>query len=401
MSLHLLRVSWRILVLLPAFGVTIALIGTLMMSSYGFPPLFFITSMLSRIDNLEAAWNTLTEFDDDEVNFSTKSRLARGENGFTELVGVLDEHSKAVQSLEIVEISVYPRMYHGTNDEGIFIGFYMVEATTLQREEPIPIAELENVETWIRAERLDWSLVYGLPVLCLGLLVSLLAHFIPKKEPMPDKLHLYGQREYLIHRGHLLGVILALSIVLLTIWAVNAKAPGTVTQVAVILTLLVLMRYAYDTYRVARWTTMPSASFVLVQGDRKRDPFILTSLPRNYSRIPLVCWCNLHAQLCGKHIDYGGFYSGEKPWYLQPMQQPQGVVDLRRILTIPGYTEEQACTTWEDLPSESRSSVLRLDVEFWYTTLDGRFKSPHFREGYYFDFGKKSLVLDPHLAPTD
>lgn len=217
MSLYLLKVSRHIPALLPAFGVTIALIGTLMMSSYGFPPLFFITSMLSRIDNLEAAWNTLTEFDDEEVDFSTKSRLARGENGFTELVDVLDEHSKAVQALDIVEISVYPRMYHSASNEGIPIGFYMVEATALQWEEPIPIGQLENVETWIRAERLDWSLVCGLPVLCLGLLVSLLAHFIPKKEPMPDKLHLYGQRECPIHRRHLLGVILAVSFVLLTI----------------------------------------------------------------------------------------------------------------------------------------------------------------------------------------
>lgn len=182
MSLHLLRVSRHILTLLPAFGVMIALIGTLMMSSYGFPPLFFITSMFSRIDNLEAAWNTLTEFDDEEVDFSTKSRLACGENGFTELVGVLGKHSKAVQALDIVEIRVYPRMYHSASNDSIPIGFYVIEATTLQREEPIAIAELEMVETWIRAERLDWSLVYGLPTLCLGLLVSFFAHFIPKKE---------------------------------------------------------------------------------------------------------------------------------------------------------------------------------------------------------------------------
>lgn len=236
-------------------------------------------------------------------------------------------------------------------------------------------------------------------MLCFGLLVSLISLLLPKHDVKGSE-HISEVSQRITSQTRILAVPLLVLLAFLMTWAVSNNALDAVSQIAVVLTLVALIAYAYDTHRIAKWTTTPSASFFLTQADQQRNPLILTSLPRNYSKVPLVCHCNLHAKLCGESVEYGGFYSGKKPWYLQPLQRPQGIVDLRRIFEAGGYIEAQIRERWEQALSETQSSVLRLDVEFWYSTLDGRFNSPHFREGYYFNFSKNALVLDPHIGPA-
>lgn len=175
---------------------------------------------------------------------------------------------------------------------------------------------------------------------------------------------------------------------------------GGFANLAFVLTLAVVLIYAYDTHRIADWTCAPSASFTLGQPDPKNAPLIVTSFPSNFSKIPLQCWCNLHISVCHNNISYGGFYSAEKPWYLQPLQRPHGVVRIDKILDKAGVSLDQMQKKWQQTLPEDRPSLLQLDAEFWYKTLDSRFESPRFHEGYYFDFEKLTLVLFPHLEQS-
>ena len=193
-----------------------------------------------------------------------------------------------------------------------------------------------------------------------------------------------------------LAVLAIVAVALFIVSAERASLLGDVANLALVLTFLALVRYAYDPYRMAELSAVPSASFGFIRADRSNRPLLLNSLPRNHSRVPIRCWCNVHAKVLDTEIDVEGFYGGKAHWNLQPFQEPRGVLDLERLLDSVPRSVDDLSQAWSSAENaDDKHNVLRLDVEFWYQTLDGRFHSPRFWEGYYFDFDKNALALHP------
>jgi len=177
---------------IPLIGTLIALIGTVFMTSVSFPPLYCIPKLLSRIDNREAAWATLTSFDDlaDVDDFENmwvaKNEIAEGETGFTELLCMLVSRNKMVVSSKVTEIQISPIGYRGTGES--LIGTYDVELRYRGQSESFIVAEMSDVDGWIRDERLKWGIEFGFPILMFGLLISLVAQFIALRTKDDDPL---------------------------------------------------------------------------------------------------------------------------------------------------------------------------------------------------------------------
>jgi hypothetical protein len=147
------------------------------MTSVNFRPLYFVPAMFSRIDNREAAWKTLSDFsdpfDDPETRWEPKSRISATTPGFRELLRLIVTRNKMISTLGTTEIQISPEAYTGNGESSI--GTYLVELVTEAQPEPIIVAEMGDVDGWIRDERLTWGLSVGFPVLFFGFLVSLIA----------------------------------------------------------------------------------------------------------------------------------------------------------------------------------------------------------------------------------
>lgn len=165
-------------------GTLIALIGTVFMTSVSFRPLYFIPEMLSRIDKREAAWATLTDFDDPGIIFEVKNQITKDERGFTELLRMIVARNKMVLPPEVTGIQISPNHYSSNGES--WIGTYHVELQFRSQSEPVIVAEMSDVDGWIRDERLDWGIVFGFPVLMWGFVISLIAQFITLRTKSKD-----------------------------------------------------------------------------------------------------------------------------------------------------------------------------------------------------------------------
>jgi len=157
-------------------GTLIAFIGTVFMTSVSFRPLYFIPEMLSRIDKREAAWATLTDFDDPGIIFEVKNQIPKDERGFTELLRMIIARNKMVLPHEVTGMQISPNSYYSNGES--WTGTYDVELQFRGQSEPFIVAEMSDVDGWIRDERLNWGIVFGFPVLMWGFVISLIAQFI-------------------------------------------------------------------------------------------------------------------------------------------------------------------------------------------------------------------------------
>lgn len=165
-------------------GTLIALIGTVFMTSVSFRPLYVIPEMLSRIDEREAAWATLTDFDDPGIIFEVKNQITKDERGFTELLRMIVARKKMVLPHDLTGIQISPNHYSSSGKS--WIGTYDVELQFQSQFKPFIVAEMSDVDGWIRDERLDWGMVFGFPVLMWGFVISLIAEFITLRTKSKD-----------------------------------------------------------------------------------------------------------------------------------------------------------------------------------------------------------------------
>jgi hypothetical protein len=154
-------------------------VGTLIVTSCEFEPLYFIPSALSRIDDLDYAWSQLRVVGDEGHSFDVKASIGPDVRGFSELASMLLERQHFKPSGMITAIEVAPHMYYG--DEPYLIATYVVLIAQDTQPSEVTIAWVEDVQQWVSDERLRWSLACGFPVLCGGLIVSLFAMLVPTK----------------------------------------------------------------------------------------------------------------------------------------------------------------------------------------------------------------------------
>jgi hypothetical protein len=142
----------------------------------------------------------------------------------------------------------------------------------------------------------------------------------------------------------------------------NNKSILTITyEYAVILTLVVLIFYVYYTFLLAKYQIVPSASFELVQA--QDDPYHFGFKMVNYGKYPVECWCDLNATTSGVPLKYKGFYSGNEPRLLKPMDGRMGHF---RITDLLMNTKYKISSLESDANSENFKQLLHLNIKFWY-----------------------------------
>lgn len=378
-------------------GLVLALVGTILVNSSSYQLLRFIPALLSRIDDRDAAWEELISFNVYEGSLGENTSVESGARGFSPLLGLLERHARLAPDIDATRITIDGQMLYG--DDSQTIGRYVVTIQYQGEDDTRVVAWVDEVSGWIDEERFRWALTVGMPVLSLGLLLSLLGGIAIWGAPRKSRLESRRKARALTP---ILLVVGAAVIAVFCMTVRSAALLSSIANLALVLTLLVLIRYAYDTYRIAEMTSIPSASLEFTQVNREQHPFLLASFPKNHARVPLECWCNVHPTVMGQSVRLSGFYGGRQAWYLQPYQQPHGVLDLTSAVSAAGRPVSELQEAWTTASEEGGTGrdILRLDVEFWYKTMDGRFESPHFWEGYYLDFDKRALVLHPHLGPV-
>jgi len=160
-------------------------------------------------------------------------------------------------------------------------------------------------------------------------------------------------------------------------------------NLAVVLTLAVLLVYAYHTYLIAKEGWTPSAAFVLKP--YPSDPYHFAFLLQNHSKVSLQCWCNLNATVYGQPVALDGFYGGKSSFDLQPFGASMGHFDLHDILTKANRSVEEMK---QKAVTEDTRSQLRLEVEFWYNSLGSTSAVRNVKQPHYFDFTHELLVAD-------
>lgn len=160
-------------------------------------------------------------------------------------------------------------------------------------------------------------------------------------------------------------------------------------DLALILTLVVIILYVYYTYLIAKLTWFPSAALSLNQSEN--DPYLIIPFLYNYSKLSLKCKCNLNASVCGQPVSLEGFYSGESSFDLQPLFRGRGNFDIKELVAKAGLTVERLEKKAND---KNFKQQLYLNVDFWYGPVGSEVIIQNVKQPYYFDFRTKKLVLD-------
>lgn len=191
----------------------------------------------------------------------------------------------------------------------------------------------------------------------------------------------------------LLGILVFLAFVMLIVPFLPPSyyaAKDALTGFAAMLTLAALLAYVYFTFVLAQTATLPSASIVLQQA--KDNPYRINATLVHTSKLSLECWCNVNATVNGQSVKVSGFYGGQTPWPIAPLQQGNGYLMITDgILSKIGLTPEQMKKNRTDA---NYNNQLRLNVEFWYFVTGSRSQFHNSPSQFYFDFGTDSFVLD-------
>jgi len=339
-------------------GLALAIAGTVLMNSVSCTLLRSIPAVLSRMDERDAAWAELTDGAEFPERLGLANTRSPDSEGFGSLLELLRRRNRIDSELAAVSIGIENHMLYG--DESQKIGQLAVLVHYEGEEEPRVVAWAEDVSRWIDDERMTWAVTFGFPPLSVGLLLSLVAGFASGRAGHPKR---YSGKRLRLSSALVVAAIFAVSAFA---WRVRVSSlMADLASLSLILTLLVLIRYAYDTFRMAEVTSTPSASLGFINDPKAANPLLLRSLPRNYSRVPLELWCEVRITLLGHSVVLERFYGGKTPWYLQPYQKPVGVLDLSRIIEEAGKREEDLREGWESAADpDEKHRILRLDVKF-------------------------------------
>jgi len=184
----------------------------------------------------------------------------------------------------------------------------------------------------------------------------------------------------LVHLGGLLAVVYG--VVTLLGWGSLAEGESSVLLV----TLGVLVFYAYYTYRLARAPYDPVASFSLRPRVRDgRVSFIL----RSHCKRAMHCWCEVEIYCNGLVVSPPRFYSQDVPWYLPPHHREQGGFHLVRTLQDNGIEYGQ----YADRERETGKPQVHMKVRFGYGLPYGKvtWMEPIY---YYYRTSDDRVILD-------
>ena len=160
-------------------------------------------------------------------------------------------------------------------------------------------------------------------------------------------------------------------------------------NLAVVLSLAVLIVYAYHTFLLARDAWTPSASFVLRA--LPNDPYHFAFLLQNHSKLSLNCWCNLNATIYGQPVASDGFYGGKSSFDLQPFGSAMGHFNVRDLLAKSNRTIEEMRA---NASVDSTRQQLRLNIDFWYNPVGVTTPTHNVPQPHYFDFRNEVIVAD-------
>jgi hypothetical protein len=169
--------------------------------------------------------------------------------------------------------------------------------------------------------------------------------------------------------------------------------------VVLVLTLIVLVWYAYDTNTIARVTqerwlrdgvlnTTYNLQLVGQKGDRGKTLVQLT----NASNLVVRARTTFNFKIYGHPVTAGALYDGGENWLLFPHQLSQGWFEIEALAENKGKTVTTLIS--ESTPDNRKSQVtMDLELEFW-DELGERRKFP--ARHHYFDFGRWAWI--PQLA---
>jgi hypothetical protein len=171
------------------------------------------------------------------------------------------------------------------------------------------------------------------------------------------------------------------------------------TFVVLVLTLIVLVWYAYDTNSIARVTqerwlrdgvlsTTYGMQLIGEKGQAGRTLFQL----HNPSTLIVRARVGCNFRVYGDSIKAGAAYDGQDVWLLFPQQISQGWFEVESLVqtkgkNVAGMIAERTADNAKD------QLTMALELEFW-DELDGRRKLPVRR--HYFDFERWAWI--PHLT---
>ncbi len=164
---------------------------------------------------------------------------------------------------------------------------------------------------------------------------------------------------------------------------------GSIADLALIMSLLVLIIYAYYTYLLSKDAWTPSASIQL-ESDNQNPPHIRVSI-QNHSKLSLNCWCNLKVTVFGEQIFLGGFYDGKSSFDLQPFGSGTGHFRIKKILKDADKSIDEMK---KNATPENIKNQLNFELHFWYNPVGEKIKKENPILRYYFDFSSNRLIID-------
>jgi len=134
-----------------------------------------LVDRLGGFIRLESAWKQLTTFDPQDLSLSRRATLTPQDKSFKKTLMLIQSNRPNLRSYVIEAIINQPRMSY-SSDNG-FLFYNIIQVTTIDGEEGIPVVTEELFREWINTARMKWTLRTGFLILMLGFMVSLAAQF--------------------------------------------------------------------------------------------------------------------------------------------------------------------------------------------------------------------------------
>jgi len=190
------------------------------------------------------------------------------------------------------------------------------------------------------------------------------------------------------------------------------------TFIVLTLTLLALLRYAFDTYTMAsvskmrwdeesilgayyemtmaQWTGKYDAppNIIELDGFQVSERVLFTLLNDSKAFLRVRVWCNF--KINGEPVDFRDEYCGREIWNVYPMQRSTGWFLLSQVLALKGKT---IANMIEERTDENRKQQLTMDLRLEYGAPElGRSRELPARR-HFFDFKQWNWI--PELTFPD
>ena len=139
------------------------------------------------------------------------------------------------------------------------------------------------------------------------------------------------------------------------------------TFIAIVLTLIALILYAYDTHSIAsvtksRWeresVLSTSYSLGLAAPSKGTDRVFFCLINQSTLVVRAKVRCNF--RVYGERVDYHDDFNGKKTWYIFPQQQSQGFFELSQLLAKKGKTLNNM---EKEMATANKYEQLTMDLE--------------------------------------